>query len=246
MAAQFAAERATGKLDYEAGLQAYAVKNYRKAIEFFQVVVRQYANGPYLRDAQQKLNEIEALARQQLAPADKLIQEEKFQEALDLLRRVRRDFAGSATAAYADARLRELSKSPALLAAIKKAEAEDLLSEAKVYIDAGDVLRGVACYKQLAQQYADTEQGKEAQESLAGFNSDEDFQKQLKLCEGDAACKTLLSLARSYRANKLFDVARTNYKQVLDQFPNTQFALLATEELKTLEKEMREAGYATK
>jgi tetratricopeptide (TPR) repeat protein len=244
--AQLAAEKATGKLDYEAGLQAFQAKNYRKAIEFFQVVVRQYANGQYVTPARQKLEEIEALARAKLAPVDKLIQEEKFQEALALLRDVKRLFAGSAAAAQAEARLQELSKSPALLAAINKAEAEDLISEAKLYTESGDLLRGVACYKQVAQQYADTDQGKEAQQCLAGFGASEDFQKQLKLCEADANCNTLLSLARSYRANKLFDAARTNYKKVLDQFPKTQFAGLATEEMKALEKEMKAAGYSTK
>jgi len=244
--AQLAAERATGRFDYEEGLKAFTAKNYRKAIECFQVVVRQYASGQYAAPARQKLDEIEAMAREKLAPVDKLIQEEKYQEALELLREVKRIFAGSASAATAAARLEELSKSPALLAAIRKAEAEDLSADAKRYIENGDLPRGVACYKQLVQQYADTPQGKEAEQCLAGFDASEEFQKQLKLCEADVKCTTLLSLARSYRANKLFDAAKKNYQQVLSDFPTGPFAQVATDELQALAKEMKAAGYSTK
>jgi outer membrane protein assembly factor BamD (BamD/ComL family) len=207
------------------------------------VANRPFPAGPYAEQARQRLNEIEALAGEQLAAADKLIQEEKFQEAIGLLFEVKRTFAGSRAAAAAEARLQELSKSPALLAATRKAAAEDLLADAKLYMDSGDLLRGVACYKQAAQQYGDTPHGRKAQEALAAFDADEEFQKRLKACEADARCRTLLSLARSYRANRVFDAAKTNYNQVLDQFPDTQFATLASQELKALEEEMEAARH---
>ena len=243
-AAQVAAGTATGKFDFDAGLQALEAKKYRRAIEIFQTVAnRPFPAGPYAQPARQKLNEIEALASEQLGAADTLIQEGKFQEAIDLLFEVKRTFAGSHAAATARARLDELSRSPALLAATRKAAAEDLLADAKLYIESGDLLRGVGCYKQLAQQHADAPQGKEAQETLAAFDADDEFQKQLQACQADAKCRTLLSLARSYRANKLFDAARSNYKQVLEQFPDSQFAQSASEELKALEEEMKAAGH---
>ena len=121
--------------------------------------------------------------------------------------------------------------------------ADLLLADAEAYIEASDLLQGVQCYKKLVEQYADTPQGKEAKERLADFDSDEEFQKQLRECEAEAKCQGLFSLARSYRANKVFEVAQAKYQEVIDQYPNTDFAEEARGELEALEKEMEEAGY---
>ncbi len=224
-------------------MNALRQKNYRQAIELFKVVIKRYPNGPYVQPSYEKLSEIEGLAGQRLAPVSRLIREQKFDEAIALLREVRRTFAGSRAAQQADARLEELSKSPALAAAIRKAQAEDLLADAQAYIEASDLVQGVQCYKKLAEEYADTPQGKEAKERLACFDSDEDFQTQLRECEAEAKCQGLFSLARSYRANKLFEFAQAKYQEVIDQYPGTDFAEEAREELEALEKEMEEAGY---
>jgi len=207
------------------------------------VVIKRYPNSPYVQPSYEKLSEIESLARERLAPVSGLISEQKFEEAIALLREVRRVFAGSRAAQEAEDRLEQLSKSPALAAAIRKAQAEDLLADGEAYMGAGDLLQGVQCYKKLVEEYADTPQGKEAKDRLDCFDSDEEFQKQLRECEAEVKCQGLFSLARSYRANKLYEVAQAKYQEVIDQFPDTDFAGEAKEELQALEKEMEEAGY---
>ena len=217
--------------------------NYRKALELFKRVIKYYPNGPYVQDSYQKLSEIEALAEQRLSPVDGLIRDEKYNEAILVLRQVRLTFTGARAAASAEARLEQLSKSPALAEAIKKAQAEDLLTEARGYMDAADLVRCVATYKRLAGQYPDTSQGKAAQEQLKCFDDDEEFQTQLRLAEGDVKCRGMLSMARSYRSNKLYEVARTKYQEIVDKYPDTEYSDEAQDDLLALAKEMEDAGY---
>jgi len=242
-AAQIAAERATGKYEYAAALVALRQGNYRKAIELFKVVIKDYPNGPYVQNSQQKLSEIETLASQRLSPVDGLLQEEKYNDAILLLREVRLVFAGSTASETAERRLDELMKSPELAEAIKRAQAEDLLTEAQAYMEAADLVRCVAAYTKLSEQFADTPQGKAAQEQLKCFAADKEFQKQLQLAQSDATCRGLLSLARSYRTNKLYEIAQTKYQEIVDNYPDSEYSDQAQDDLKALQTEMAEAGY---
>ena len=217
--------------------------NYRKALELFKRVIKYYPNGPYVQDSYQKLSDIEALAEQRLSPVDGLIRDEKYNEAILVLRQVRLTFTGARAAASAEARLQQLSKSPALAEAIKKAQAEDLLTEARGYMDAADLVRCVAAYRRLTEQYPDTSQGEAAQEQLKLFDDDEEFQTQLRLAEGDVKCRGMLSMARSYRSNKLYEVARTKYQEIVDKYPDTEYSDEAQNDLLALAKEMEDAGY---
>ncbi len=210
-------------------------------MKHFQTVVQRYPNSPYCPLAKKKVSQIEGLASDEFAPVYRLIREGKPHQAIALLRKVRRTFSGTGAATAAERRLEELKGDPTLTEAITVAQAEDLLSDARSYLEASDLIRGLACYKKLTVQYTDTPQAKEAQQHLARLASDEKFQERLRLAQAQAGCQSLLNLARTYRANDLFETARANYQRIIDQSPDTSAGRQAAEELKELEEESQGA-----
>jgi TolA-binding protein len=160
----------------------------------------------------------------QLAQADTLIGDKKYQEASAKLQELDQAFAGLPTADQAKQRLVALQAPDikAILDAQQKAkDSADELAKAKRLLSINEN----AAYTMLSnivKSYPDTPAGAEATQIVAAH-------------EGEAKAEKLIEKGENYESMLKLSVARTAYQEVLDKYPNTKAAAKAKKKLDDLQ-----------
>ncbi len=210
-----------GEDEYRAGVAAMERLDYRMAIKLFKVVIAHY-RGRYVGRAKSRLREIGRLAREKMALYEQLWGQGRQEEAIRVLAEVAEKFEGSGTATTAKRKLLEFAQTPGLAETVRKARAEGAAG-----------FRG-RMMRRLSAAGSDVP----GQEAVAT----EQDTLEVRGPSAQDKCNRLLSLAANYRLNRQLEAARAAYKEIIDQYPGTDFAEEARGELEALEKEMEEAG----
>ena len=210
-----------GKDEYRAGVAAMERLDYRMAIKLFKVVIGHY-RGLYVGLAKSRLRKIGRLAGEKMALYEQLWGQGRQEEAIRVLAEVAEKFEGSGRATTAKTKLLQFAQTPGLAETVRKARAE----------------AAAGFRERMRRRLRAAESDVPAQEAAPTE------QDTLEVREPSAQekCNRLLSLAANYRLNRHLEGARAAYKEVIDQYPGTDFAEEASEELEALEKEMEEAG----
>ena len=88
--------------------------------------------------------------------------------------------------------------------------------------------------QQVVKQYPDTEAGTWAKSDLEVLQADKAFLSALDQHHRTSRAKSLLALAESYLQNGQPQIAAKNYKQVLTEFPHTEWAAKAEVKLEEI------------
>ena len=108
------------------------------------------------------------------------------------------------------------------------------LVEAEQACDKKLYAKAIEIYDRISKEYPDTDMGKIAAEEVTRIRSDSKNMEQLAARETEKQCLSLLSMAKSYATNKMYDRARKNLQEIIDDYPKTKYAEQAREELQKL------------
>ncbi|MCX5661769.1 MAG: TlpA disulfide reductase family protein [Planctomycetota bacterium] len=88
----------------------------------------------------------------------------------------------------------------------------------------GDRIGAYKGYKQVAEKFAGTDEAQVAAAHVKALEADEKFMASYKLSEAESEAKSLLSMARGYRAAGKDELATQTFTQVIAKFPWTEWA----------------------
>jgi tetratricopeptide (TPR) repeat protein len=202
-----------------------AKKRYGAAARLYKNVVDINLRLPVTETAKKELAKIEELAAKELAAARTDVADKAYASAIEKLSDLEKLFAPLPAAKEARDELAKLRQVPEAKEAFEKSERKDAPAtvEAKAPDEATD----------LASELF-TEEELDALDKMAGGAAAEET----KATDGDAAaaeCRRLLSLARSWIANKQPDKARELLDRIIEKHPDTLFADQAKALLKKIE-----------
>jgi len=193
-----------------------------------------------------------------LAAVDPLIDSKDYASAAAKLKDLSNGADGTPIGSKAKVKLIELQKNPDAKAALQTAEknerADDALKVAQKFQDQKKDIQAYTRFKLIVKNFAGTPAAQTATSTIATYDADPDFKKQLagaaaSSASGGAAssqpapdnakpdpgrAKSLLSLANSYRDSGNADTARSKYEDVITQFPGTPEADAAKDEIAKL------------
>ena len=214
-----------------------------EAIRYYKHIAGVASIRKVARDAEQRLKQIEDEAGQLLAKAEQAITAKQFDQAIQILKQLSSEYAGTQPADDAEARLEELSEHPQFAEAMRKAEAkisvqraDAALKRARQMIAAKDYPEAVEALDDLIATYPATPAAEQAKAEADALRNDPVIGKQLR--DGPAAqdCEGWLSIARNLIKNSRADAARPYLEKVVEQYPDTTYAEQARELLKGLSR----------
>lgn len=214
--------------------------NYREAFKAARKADEHALTGDTLKtNCQDMLDLIEALGRDKFAQAERAVEEKRFDDAVSLLREVRRDFEGLDVARNAKKKLEALKKKYADIARILERDtdatvAENLLGEA---LDEIRNRRFGEAYEQLEEiirEYSTTPAAGKAQTVLDRLRKNEGVMGYVKDHQASRECQSLLSQARAYIQAGRPEKAKQLLRIVIDKYPDTTWADEAAERLQQL------------
>ena len=183
---------------------------------------------------------VEADAEKMLAEVNPLVEKGDFTAAVARLKDVSRALAGTPVAAKARRQLNELTARPEVREKVESAEkaarADEALAVAQDLAKQKKDELAYARYKAIAREFPDTSAATTAAAALKRYEGDAAFVKRVGEKEATARAKAALSMARSYRTAGKTDQARQKYQSVIQEFPATQYAQTARQELAALGK----------
>lgn len=109
--------------------------------------------------------------------------------------------------------------------------AQQRLAAAQEHKTAGRELQAYRGFKQTAERYANTPAGKAAAEQITAYEADAAMMEKIKKAEQEEDATSLLRMANNYRSSDNEDKAIEIYKQVIERFPNTEWAEKASQAL---------------
>lgn len=181
---------------------------------------------------------IEALGRDQLARAQQLVDEKHYEEAINLLCRIRQEFKGMTAGRFARRKLETLEKKYDQVKRILEArgahnEAERLLARAIAELQEKPRLIGPAYDKleELAQDYPDTGAATKAQTLLERLRQNEGVMAYVRDHKAARECDMLLAQCRAFEFTGRPDKAKELYRRIMREFPETIYAEQAAERL---------------
>ncbi len=185
--------------------------------------------------AKEAETKLQAAAQAMLAEVEPMIQQKQFVQAAAKLKQLAAALGSSDAATKARLRLSQLNAMPEaqaqIAAAEKNAKASDELAIAqKLQSDKKDE-QAYARFKLIAKQFPGTEAAASAQQAVAAYEQDPAFVRRANESAAAVKAKGLLGLAQNYRNAGHADMARRKYQEVIDTYPNTSFAEIATREL---------------
>ena len=168
------------------------------------------------------------VADERLAEAEKYIEAEDYYEASVALEALSNLMPGSEQAERAKQRLAELMADEEIRAAIEKGRREHqaaaILAEIRKDEEKKDPAELLKALEKLAEQYPDTEAGKEAAERAQKMRADPNLVNQLKSEAAEHECKGWLSMARSYISAGLPEKAKPYLEDILKKYPDSPYA----------------------
>ncbi|MBL8878289.1 MAG: redoxin domain-containing protein [Phycisphaerales bacterium] len=179
---------------------------------------------------------IEAIARDQVASAERGIEEKRFDEAVKTLRLVVKKFRGTEAAKTAKARLEALSKSTPEVANLLKAQqgaarARGDIKKARDYIKDQRFGEAYELLQDVTEDHPGTDEAESAEELLGRLKKDDRVMVEVRNHLARIECRRLLAEARNLSAARRYVEARQKYHEILDKYGDTVFAKEATEEL---------------
>jgi hypothetical protein len=111
------------------------------------------------------------------------------------------------------------------------------LEQAQQEEAAGDTVAAYRAYKWLATKAAASDQGRTAIKKVADYEADETFMAKLEQDDAQKQARAMLSLAKSYRDVKRYDLARVQCLAVIEAVPGTDLAKEAQDLLDELPEE---------
>ena len=173
-----------------------------------------------------------------VAEADKLIEAKDYYKASLALTQIAG--AGAEPAKKAQARLKELMADEKAKAVIeqgqREGEAAGLLEELEKSGQSKSTAEMLAALDDLAARFADTKAGKAAAEKAKSMRADPELMKKMTQASADKDCKAWLALARNFMKAGLKDKAKSYLDQVIQKYPDTDYAKEAKELLASLAK----------
>lgn len=182
---------------------------------------------------------IEAIARDQVATAERCVEEKRFDDAVKTFRLVVKRFRGTEAAKTAKTRLEALSKSTPEVANILKAQqgaarARGDIKKARDYIKDQRFGEAYELLQDIVEDFPGTEESESADELLGRLKKDERVMGEVRNHMARTECRRLLAEARNLGAARRYVEARQKYYEILDKYGDTTFAKEATQELAKL------------
>jgi tetratricopeptide (TPR) repeat protein len=182
------------------------------------------------------LDLIEALGRNRMGPVAQLLDDKKYQEAVDILRQVRRTFRGLDVSRKAKERLTALEERYEEVADILKVR-QDERKAAELYLEARQSVekrRFGPAYVQLEsvlKDYDETDAAEFAERMLDRMQENPAVMVHVRDYKAARDCQSWLSQGRAYKSAGRGDKARELFQRVVDEYPDTGWAQQAEREL---------------
>lgn len=210
--------------------QALREGDIRESFEAAERAIEHTVFGDPLRaKCQDVLDLIESLGRDMLARSLAALDDKRYEDAVRLLRDIRRDFIGLEVARTARKRLELMKKRYPEVAKIVERESEASRAELAL-MSAIEVLRarqfGEAYVKleDLAKEFPDTDAAAKAQTVLDRMNKNEGLMGYVRDHKAESICKPLLTQAGNFARSGQNSKARELYRRILDEFGDTVWA----------------------
>lgn len=182
------------------------------------------------------LDLIEALGRDKMGPVGQLLDDEKYQEAVDILRQVRRTFRGLDVSKKAKERLNALEERYEEIAEILQ-DRQDEHKAGELYLEARQWVEkhrfGPACVQLelILEDYDETDAAEFAERMLERMQENPFVMAWVRDHKAAPDCQSWLSQGRAYKAAGRIDKARELFQRVIDEYPDTKWAQEAEREL---------------
>lgn len=207
-----------------------------KAYTFYQSVVQN--GGDQAAPAQAKLDSISQSADKAMADIDGALSNKKYAEATKLLVTAESTYAGSAFGEKFKAKLDEIRTDPTIKAQVEQARAvaaaESDEAAGKAAEKQGDYKRAISIYERYVVTYPNSPHLAQVRDHLAALKSDKSIQAGIASREADDQCKSCLAMAANYVQSGFPEKARPYLQKVIDEFPNSSYAVTAREKLAEL------------
>lgn len=210
--------------------QALREGDIRAAFEAAQRAIEHTVFGDPLRaKCQDVLDLIESLGRDMLARSLAALDDKRYEDAVRLLRDIRRDFIGLEVARTARKRLELMKKRYSEVAKIVERESESTRAELAL-MSAIEVLRarqfGAAYVKleDLIKEFPETEAATKAQTVLDRMTKNEGMMGYVRDHKAASVCEPLLSQAANFARKGENSKARELYRRILDEYGDTVYA----------------------
>jgi tetratricopeptide (TPR) repeat protein len=203
------------------------------------------ANSPQTAQVTKLIEKIHEDAKKLLDQAKEMAKDEKRkEEACPILAELSVRFAGDSIGADADSEIGRLmgdgKLKPKLRKAIDNAKGEVLIEQGQDHEASKRFLEALKTYRQVNEQYPDTEASKTADASIQRIMDDPDAQERITKMREDEESDRWLDLADRFAKIELNDKAREYYQRILDQHPTARAAAKAKEKIAKLPEDKPE------
>lgn len=194
---------------------------------------------PLRARCQDLLDLIESLGRDELARAQNAIDDKNWEDAVSLLRDLRRDFVGLEVSRTAFKRLEGLKKRyPEVTKLLEKdsdaAQGEMALSSAIDMLRARQFGEGYAKCEDIGKNFPETEAAKKAKTILDRMNANEGIMGYVRDFKASKDCLSLLAQAKNFAGRGQTNRARELYRKIIDEYGGTIYEDEAVRRIQTL------------
>ena len=215
-------------------------EQFRDAFEAAREALETAVTGDPLKSTcQELLDLLEALGGDKLATVDGLIEQAKFDEAVRIIRAVTDEFRGLDVSKRARGRLVALAREFDQIGAL--VESQESAKQARdALIRAQNSLRnrkfGQACkmLERIIAEYPGSDEAGRAARIKTRMEANEKVMAYVRDHKASRDCKAWLANGRSFAKAGRRTEARRLFRKILDKYPNTSYADVATQELARL------------
>jgi len=230
---------ATLKSRYEQARGAYTKGEYGRAYALAQDVKKVAdENSNIGRAVAELLKQIEEAARKWLDEAREAAGANEHDKACRILAELSVCFAGTQVAADADTEIgrlmgmRELK--PKLRKALDNAKGQFLNDQAAAHEAGNRFLEALQLYREVTEEYPETDAAKAAEQAIERINSDDRIQQKITALWAEEEADRWLDIAERFAKVEMYDKAREFYQRILDTHPKAAAATRAKERLAKL------------
>lgn len=200
---------------------------------------RALTGDPLKTRCQDMVDLVEALGRDKLARVEQAVDDKSFDDAVTLLREIKREFKGADVARKASRRLRALQKKYSEVAEYlaqrqDEGRAENLLAQALDAIRAREFGPAYEKLEDILSEYESAEAAVKARIVKERVEKNDSVMAYVHDHLAEPECQTLLSRARSYEHSGRIDRAKELYREVIEKHRGTKWADIARRQLAEL------------
>lgn len=220
--------------------QALHQNKYREAYQAANSAFGAALRGDPLKSrCQDMLDLIEALGRDKLAQAERALSERRFEDAVELLAELRREFRGVEVAANARKKLRALEKKqPEVSRILQRQEnagvAEAMLADALEKIRARRFGLAFEKLEEIVNDYGGTSAVERARTMLDRLRANDAVMGYVRDHKASRACRNLMFQAAAFERTGRNSQARELYREIMEKYPDTIYAEEAARRLAQL------------